>query len=65
MSILITSLLHDANTFNACGEMMSEWQDIFLKLALQKVSEYDQEIPQSYAADHPSAPGGRAAEHLY
>ena len=29
---------HDANTFNACGEMMSECQDSFLlKLALQPV----------------------------
>ena len=29
---------HDANTFNACDEMMSGWQDSFvLKLALQPV----------------------------
>ena len=29
---------HDAHTFNACGEMMSGWQDsLMLKLALQPV----------------------------
>ena len=27
---LATSLAHDANTFNACGEMMSGWQDSFV-----------------------------------
>ena len=30
----------------------------------QKVSEYDQEIPQSYNADQPTAPWGSATEHL-
>ena len=29
----------------------------------QTVSEYDQEIPQSHTADHPTAQGGRATEH--
>ena len=28
------------------------------------VSEYDQEIPQSYTADQPMAPLGRDKEHL-
>ena len=31
---------HDANTFNACGEMISGWQDSFLlKLMLQNVGD--------------------------
>ena len=30
----------------------------------QKVSEYDQEIPQSQTADRPTAPRGRAVGHL-
>ena len=30
-----------------------------------KVSEYDQEIPQSHTADQPMAPRGRATEHLH
>ena len=30
----------------------------------QNVSEYDQEIPQSHTADKPTAPRGRATEHL-
>ena len=30
-----------------------------------KVSEYDQEIPQSHTADQPAAPWWRAAEHLH
>ena len=30
----------------------------------QKLSKYDQEIPQSHTADQPMAPGGRATEHL-
>ena len=29
-----------------------------------KVSEYDQEIPQSHTADRPTAPWGRATDHL-
>ena len=31
---------------------------------LLKVSEYEQEIPQSHTADQPTAPRGRATEHL-
>ena len=30
---------------------------------IQKVSEYDQEIPQSHTEDHPTAPRGRVTEH--
>ena len=30
----------------------------------QKVSEYDQEIPQSHTAAQPTAPWGRVTEHL-
>ena len=30
---------------------------------MQKVSEYDQEIPQSQTKDQPTAPRGRATEH--
>ena len=30
--LLATSMLHDANTFNACGEKRSGWQDIFVCL---------------------------------
>ena len=30
----------------------------------KKVSEYDQEIPHSFTADQPTAPLGRATEHL-
>ena len=30
----------------------------------QKVSEYDQEIPQSHTAVQPTTPSGRATEHL-
>ena len=30
---------------------------------IQKVSEYDQEIPQSHTEDQPTAPWGRATEN--
>ena len=30
---------------------------------IRKVSNYDQEIPQPYTADQPTAPFGRASEH--
>ena len=30
---------------------------------MKKVSEYDQEIPQSHTADQPTAPRGRVTEH--
>ena len=30
----------------------------------QKVSEYDQELPQSHTADLPTAPWGRAIENI-
>ena len=30
----------------------------------KKVSEYDQEMPQSNTADQPTAPWGRVTEHL-
>ena len=30
---------------------------------MKKVSENDQEIPQSYTADQPTTPRGRATEH--
>ena len=30
----------------------------------QKVSEYDQELPQSQTADQPTAPRGRVTEHI-
>ena len=33
-----------------------------LKVLSVKISEYDQEIPQSQTADNPVAPGGRAAQ---
>ena len=33
-------------------------------VSLQKVSEYDQEIPQSETADQTTAPRGRATQHL-
>ena len=33
-------------------------------LVVKKVSEYDQEIQQSHTADQPTAPRGRATEHL-
>ena len=32
--------------------------------SFQKVSEYDQEIPQSHTADQPTAPWGRATDYL-
>ena len=34
----------------------------FCSLRKKKVSEYDQEIPQSQTADNPVAPRGRAAQ---
>ena len=37
---------------------------VFLPGLSQKVSDYDQEIPQSHNADQPTAPWGRATEHL-
>ena len=40
LSILTTSIPHDANTFSACGEMMSGWQDSFLlKLVVHPVGD--------------------------
>ena len=33
-------------------------------VAYQKVSEYDQELPQPQTADQPTAPWGRATGHL-
>ena len=35
----------------------------YIRLNYKKVSEYDQEIPQSQTADNPVAPRGRAAQH--
>ena len=35
-----------------------------LQFYAKKVSEYDQEIPQSQTADQPTAPCGRAKGHL-
>ena len=35
-----------------------------VKVPEQKVSEYDQEKPQSHNTDQPSTPRGRATEHL-
>ena len=35
---------------------------IFEILVIKKVSEYDQEIPQSQTADKPMAPRGRATQ---
>ena len=38
--LLTTSTPNDTHTFNACGVMMSGWQDSFmLKLALQPVGD--------------------------
>ena len=31
---------------------------------MKKVSEYDQEIPQSHTADQPSTPRGRAPQNI-
>ena len=43
-------MTHDAHTFNACGEMMSGWQDsLMLKLALQPVADKSQIGRQSVA----------------
>ena len=33
-------------------------------VTVEKVSEYDQEISQSHTADQPTAPRGRATEHV-
>ena len=35
-----------------------------LSWTIKKLSEYDQEIPQSHTADQPIAPRGIATEHL-
>ena len=32
--------------------------------SIKNVSEYDQEIPQSHTVDQPTAPLGKATEHL-
>ena len=37
---------------------------IYKTFRSQKVSEYDQEIPQSQTTDRPYAPLGRTTEHL-
>ena len=39
----------------------TNWSVVIL---LQKVSEYDQEIPQPHTADQLMVPRGRATEHL-
>ena len=39
-------------------------QDLHCLLIIQKVSEYDQAMPQSHTADQPTSPRGRATEHL-
>ena len=36
----------------------------YILLPAEKVSEYDQEIPQSHIADPPTAPRGSATDHL-
>ena len=46
------------------NSMPYEGNGNILQGLLQKVSEYDQEIPQSHTADQPTAPVGRATEHL-
>ena len=40
-------------------------QYIFILTRIQNVSENDQEISQSHTADQPTAPRGRAIEHLF
>ena len=42
-----------ANTYN-----------VSIQIRVQKVSKYDQEIPQPHTADQPTAPTGSATEHL-
>ena len=37
---------------------------IYQAASNHKVSEYDQQIPQSHTAEQPTAPHGRATEHL-
>ena len=44
---------------NIVGNHMSQ---LIYRFSLKKVSEYDQEIPQSQTADNPVAPRGRAAQ---
>ena len=44
-------------------ELAKDLTPIFT-LFYQKVSEYDKEIPHSHTADQPTAPRGRATEHL-
>ena len=36
---------------------------VLIAFARKIVSQYDQEIPQSYTADQPTVPRGRATEH--
>ena len=38
---------------------------IFILTHTQNVSDYDHEIPQQHTVDQPTAPLGRAIEHLF
>ena len=42
---------------------MSTHVRFFIYIYKKEVSEYDQDIPQSYTADQPTAPCGRVTEH--
>ena len=58
------------NTGNTCQQSLGELSECCVTLSkitsshIYKVSEYDQEIPQAYTADQPTAQLGRATEHL-
>ena len=60
-----TSLETLLNIFNyiwTTGKFQDDWYMQQLFLFPKKVSEYDQEIPQSQTADNPVAPRGRATQ---
>ena len=46
------------------GSESNQTKNILLHLFCPLNSEYDQDIPQSHTADQPTAPQGRATEHL-
>ena len=62
---ILSGIIHKNHMFHNKMQMNRARKNIFSGLAAsQKVSENDQEIPQSHTADQSTAPRGRATEHI-
>ena len=61
-SYIFMSMQIRSAVYSSLGQRAISKLSFVTKLYLKKVSEYDQEIPQSQTADKPMAPRGRATQ---